>query len=79
MKKAYKKYGSISNPQRKMVNFNCADCGGVWKKPVNIYLRHPHPAVAGLLEPYEKEICKRCAVREFGAKNKRRKKFFDEE
>ena len=78
MKKAYKKYGTVSNPQRKRVNFHCQDCGGVWKKPVFYFLRQPHPAISALVPEYTKEICKRCAVREFGAKNKRRKKFFDE-
>ena len=79
MSKVYKRFGTISNPQRKRVNFRCEDCGGVWKKPVFYFIRHPHPAIQALVSPYEKEICKRCAVREFGAKNKRRKKFFNEE
>jgi hypothetical protein len=79
LKKAYKTYGTISNPQRKRVNFHCEDCGGAWKKPVPYFIRHPHLAIEQLVQPYQKEICKRCAVREFGAKNKRRKKFFNEE
>ena len=78
MNKEYKRFGTISNPQRKRVNFHCQDCGGIWKQPVFYFLRHPHLAVEALVQPYELEICKRCAVREFGAKNKRRKKFFDE-
>jgi len=79
LKKAYRTFGTISNPQRKRVNFHCEDCGGVWKKPVFYFLRHPHPAISALVPEYEKEICKRCAVREFGSKNKRRKRFFNEE
>ena len=78
MKRAYKTFGTISNPQRKRVNFKCEDCGGAWQRPVYYFLRHPHPAVSALIPEYTKEICKKCAVREFGAKNKRRKKFFDE-
>lgn len=78
MKKVYKTYGTISNPQRKRVNFHCEDCGNTWKRPVYYFLRHPHPAILALVPEYVKEICKKCAVREFGAKNKRRKRFFDE-
>ena len=74
-----KNSNSIKHPERKRVNFQCEDCGGVWKKPVPYFIRHSHPAIKALVPEYEKEICKRCAVREFGAKNKRRKRFFDEE
>jgi hypothetical protein len=35
-------------------------------------------AIEALVEPYEYEICKKCAVREFGSKNKKRKEFFNE-
>ena len=78
MNKAYKTFGTISNPQRKRVNFTCEDCGGVWKKPVPYFIRHQHKAIENLVTPYAYEICKRCAVREFGAKNKRRKRIFNE-
>ena len=79
MKRAYKRFGAILNPERKRVNFTCNDCGSAWSKPVFYFLRIPHPAIAAIVEPYEKEICKKCALREFGAKNKRRKRFFNEE
>ena len=73
-----KESNSIRNPERKMVNFNCDDCGGVWKKPVPYFIRHQHNAVKGLVEHYEYTICKKCAIREFGSKNKKRKEFFNE-
>ena len=73
-----KRSNSLDNPERKMVNFNCDDCGGVWKKPVPYFIRHQHKAIEALVEPFEKMICKKCAVREFGAKSKKRKRFFNE-
>ena len=69
---------SVRNPERKRVNFRCEDCGGVWKKPIPYFIRHQNKAIESLTQPFEKEICKRCAVREFGAKNKNRKRFFNE-
>lgn len=79
MSKAYKTYGTISNPQKKRSSFKCKGCSTSWIKPVNYYLRRPHPAIIDLVEFYEIEICKKCAIRELGPKNKKRKWFFDEE
>ena len=73
-----KKSNSVNNPERKRVNFKCQDCGGVWKKPVPYFIRHQNKATESLVEPFEKEICKKCAVREFGSRSKKRKEFFNE-
>ena len=72
-----KKSNSVDNPERKRVNFYCEDCGKEWKKPVPYYIRHENKAL-NFTEPFQYEICKRCAVREFGSKNKKRKEFFNE-
>ena len=69
---------SVANPDRKRTNFKCHDCNKSWQKPVPYFIRHENKAIKNLVEPYEYEICKRCAVREFGAKNKKRKEFFNE-
>jgi len=69
---------SVRNPERKRVNFKCEDCGGVWKKPVPYFIRHQHKAIEALVEAYEYEVCKKCAIREFGSKSKKRKEFFNE-
>ena len=53
-------------------------CNKEWVKPVPYYIIGTHPAVKNLIGYSEVEACKKCTVREFGPKNKRRKKFFDE-
>lgn len=70
---------TLSNPNQKKASFKCKGCGTSWIKPVNIFIRRPHPAIAALVDPYTYEICKKCAIKEIGPKNKKRKWFFDEE
>jgi hypothetical protein len=53
----------------KMQPFNCTTCG---QRSTQKYLLKPHPAVAKLLETRDwREICKKCAKREVGSKNKK--------
>ncbi len=72
-----KKSNSVDDPDRKMVNFTCDDCQKSWKKPVPYFIRHNNRALQ-FTDTFEYKICKRCAVREFGSKNKKRKEFFNE-
>jgi len=46
---------------------------------VSYFIRRPHPAIAALVPDYERNICKKCAIKEIGNRNKKRKWFFDEE
>ena len=71
-----KKLGSLKNPQQKLTNFKCDSCGISWIKPVNYFIQSPHPAIAKLIEPYEKKVCKKCASGILGSKNKHKKEFF---
>ena len=70
---------TLKNPNQKRASFKCKSCNTSWIRPVNIYIRRPHPAIAALVAPYKYEICKKCAIKEIGTKNKKRKWFFDEE
>jgi len=70
---------TVSNRNQKRASFKCDGCKTSWIKPVSIYARRPHPAIAALVPAYELMICKKCALREIGLKNKKRKWFFNEE
>ena len=70
---------TLQNPDQKRASFKCRSCRTTWIKPVNFYIRRPHPAIAALVPAYEHHICKKCALRECGPKNKKRKWFFNEE
>tara|TARA_R100001594_G_scaffold139431_1_gene183818 strand:- start:681 stop:899 length:219 start_codon:yes stop_codon:yes gene_type:complete len=53
----------------KMHPFKCSTCG---QSSTHKYLRRPHQAVRKLLEDTSwKEICRKCAKKEVGTKNKR--------
>ena len=73
-----KRLDAIKNPNQKRVNFKCNSCSKVWIRPVNYYIKTRHPAAESLVDYYEYEICKKCAIKEVGNKNKKRKEFFDE-
>ena len=52
----------------KMNPFLCTTCG---TRSTHKYLRRPHPAVIKIvIDPRWKEICKKCAKKEVGSKNK---------
>ena len=70
---------TLSNQNQKRASFKCKGCGTSWIKPVNVFVRRPHPAIAALVPAYEYEICKKCAIKEIGSKNKKRKWFFNED
>ena len=74
-----KRLDAIKNPNQKRASFKCNSCQTTWIRPVNFYIRRSHPAIAALIPAYKYKVCKKCAIKEMGNKNKKRKWFFNEE
>ncbi len=53
----------------KMNPFQCTTCG---QRSIQKYIIKPHPAIINLVEDKRwRNICKKCAKKEVGSKNKR--------
>ena len=53
----------------KMDPFECTSCG---QRSTHKYLKRPHPAIIKItIDPRWKEICRKCAQKEIGIKNKK--------